>query len=528
MQNKMIKKFTLLFFVLSIFIFSSCAYRVAPNGGPIDREAPFIIATYPTNNTTNFKDNYISVEFSEYIDKVSFRNSFYFSPALKYDVEISWTGTTAYIYIQDTLKPNQTYTLTFTKNISDYNNKNKMLAPYILKFSTGNTISDFTIKGEAIFKNFDNLKIWAYDLKKDYNPLKFYPDYSTQVDNNGQYTLTGMNKGIYRVIAVNDKNNNNLYDQDEEYGVFYKDIILENNDVYESVNFIINEPLVNKYEVNHISKIDDYTIKIDFKNNISQLEFNKSNFNILDSLFTYPCTYLGLLNGKTMLISANNKFKSQQLKVIINTDTLKVNTYNSKPFKISPANFIVSKDYDIFYKEIKVTLPFFTSNKNFLSFFNLNNSSYNVFKIDDLNYIIKFDNEKNKDIVLNVNFKYLPTLNNDIIDTTVKFTILPNKEYICQLKGEILSMNKDKKLLNLISSTNHNIYSYVIDDNQIKIFNLPQDKFIIAISEYHPSNKYYFGKVFPFVPSLKFSLYNDTLKLNKRWPVVDYKVNYIE
>ncbi len=57
-----------------------CANQLPPGGGEVDKIPPEIIYSYPENGTINFKDDYIEFEFSEYVDKRSFKDAIiYFS-----------------------------------------------------------------------------------------------------------------------------------------------------------------------------------------------------------------------------------------------------------------------------------------------------------------------------------------------------------------------------------------------------------------------------------------------------------------
>lgn len=524
----MIKKYFYLILVLLFFLLSSCAYRVAPDGGPIDTEPPKIIYTYPEQNTTNFNKNYIEVEFSEYIDKVSFRNAIKFSPKLKYDIEISWTGTKATIYFRDTLLPNTTYIITFTRDIVDYNNKNKLATPYQLKFSTGESIINNTISGKIFASKPERFSIWAYDLKKYYDPTQNYPDYLTQVDKDGNYSLTGLKNSIYAILAINDINNNNLYEYDEDYGIYYKPINFDTSETINNVDILVTSPNLTK--ITSIQVIDSNSVQLDFKYDISTY-YKHFVILLIDSNLTIPINTFGLIDNNKLLIYSQSKIKSSKPKIIFKNeqqsiiDTLTFKNTKSKYSLITPQNLSVSNDIDIDDKAIIIKLPYFSSNNIIYNAITPENFEYTFSKNDDLNYTLKIKNNNvPSNLNFNINFKYLPNLAGNYKDTIVKYTIKLNTDNICKLDGKIISNENDEKLLIFKSISKGNLTARKISNNQIKINNLPQDKYQLFITEYSGINKYSYGSVKPLVFSKKFYYTQDTISLSKRWPLIDYQI----
>ena len=64
-----------------LFLLMSCAAIQSPNGGPKDITPPFLISTFPENGKTNFLDQKIVLEFSEYLNSNSIQKSIKILPA---------------------------------------------------------------------------------------------------------------------------------------------------------------------------------------------------------------------------------------------------------------------------------------------------------------------------------------------------------------------------------------------------------------------------------------------------------------
>ena len=134
-----------LLFVLSI----NCAHQIYPEGGPVDRIPPEIIMTEPKQGELYVKKNIFHFEFSEYIDRRSFEESVFISPAGQKSPEFDWSGKEVDVILPYELKPEKTYTVTIGTDVQDVNNRNKMAEPFTLAFSTGNKIDSGFIHGKV-------------------------------------------------------------------------------------------------------------------------------------------------------------------------------------------------------------------------------------------------------------------------------------------------------------------------------------------------------------------------------------------
>lgn len=221
----------LLFFAHLLF---GCAGQVPPDGGPIDREPPRIISTYPANYATQFRDTRVALEFDEYVDRRSVQESVFISPYVG-EVEFAWSGREVEIRFSQPLQENRTYVVNVGTDVVDLNNRNRMAQAFTLAFSTGDVIDRGAIEGRvfgATSKDSpEGVMVFAYVLipgaPDSLNPRTTKPDYITQTGKTGEFALRHLLLGRYRLLAVRDEYRNLLYDPEvDEYGVPAFDIQL--------------------------------------------------------------------------------------------------------------------------------------------------------------------------------------------------------------------------------------------------------------------------------------------------------------
>jgi len=124
-----------------------CANQLPPGGGEADLIPPKIVSTYQENRTTGFGDNYFEIEFSEYVDKRTFKDAIFISPPVDGNLEVSWTNRYARVFFPSELRPDMTYSISIGTDVVDYNNRNRMDSAFTFAFSTGEKIDNGKIEG---------------------------------------------------------------------------------------------------------------------------------------------------------------------------------------------------------------------------------------------------------------------------------------------------------------------------------------------------------------------------------------------
>ncbi len=115
----------------------------------------------------NYKEDFIEFEFSEYVDKRSFKDALFISPSIDEQLEINWSGKSVKIVFPNGLKENLTYVVTIGTDVVDVNNKNRMASSYSFSFATGDKIDKRTISGKVYGKDIEGTLIFGYKFSDD-------------------------------------------------------------------------------------------------------------------------------------------------------------------------------------------------------------------------------------------------------------------------------------------------------------------------------------------------------------------------
>ena len=234
--------FKYIYFLL-LLVVVSCAKRGSITGGLKDTIAPVLKASFPKNFSTNFKENEIKLTFDEYIKLKDLKKQLIISPPMKNEPLILPLTSSKYITIKinDTLKPNTTYSFNFGQSVAD-NNEGNTLNQFKYIFSTGNNIDSLAIGGkikDAYNKEVESfISVMLYEVNETYKDSVVYnetPRYVTNtLDSLKTFRLENIKAGKYLLVAMKDYNNNNKYNPKKDKIGFRKEFItIPNDTVYE-------------------------------------------------------------------------------------------------------------------------------------------------------------------------------------------------------------------------------------------------------------------------------------------------------
>lgn len=216
----------LLFFILLLV---SCAKMGQPDGGWYDETPPMITGSTPADKSTGVKTRKISIHFNEYIQVDNPTEKVVISPPQMETPEIKAGGKKIIVEIKDSLKENTTYTVDFSDAISD-NNESNPLGNYTYTFSTGDHIDTLEVSGYVLdAQNLEPIKGILVGLYSNLNDTAFTTTPMLRVsrtDSRGMFIIKGIAPGSYRIYALEDADNNYVFNQKSERIAFNHDIIV--------------------------------------------------------------------------------------------------------------------------------------------------------------------------------------------------------------------------------------------------------------------------------------------------------------
>ena len=206
-------------------LMSRCASMMTPTGGPRDSLPPVIVNMTPDNFATGrptVGHEKIYIEFDEFVQLKDQQKEFFTSPAMKKKPLITLRGRGIVVQLRDTLAPNTTYALNFGSAIRDNNEGNPLYSMRYV-FSTGPEIDSMVLSGytadsykaDSVSKSF----IWFFPADSveqvagyDSTIFKYKPAAIARAENNGIFIAQNLKPIPYRVYAVQDKNDNQMYE----------------------------------------------------------------------------------------------------------------------------------------------------------------------------------------------------------------------------------------------------------------------------------------------------------------------------
>ena len=217
-----------LFNLLLLTIFS-CARMGSPDGGWYDETPPKILGTSPANGSDDVNSKKVTILFNEFVKLDNPTEKVVVSPPQLEAPEVKVSGKRITVALQDTLKPNTTYTIDFSDAITD-NNEGNPLGNYTYSFSTGNRIDTMEVAGYVLeAQNLEPIKGILVGLYSNLNDTAFQHEPMMRIartDGNGHFVIKGVAKGDYRIYALQDMDGNYKFNQPGEKIAFTPEIIM--------------------------------------------------------------------------------------------------------------------------------------------------------------------------------------------------------------------------------------------------------------------------------------------------------------
>ncbi len=239
--------------VLGAMMFpSGCANTTTPpTGGPKDTIPPVLTKVSPLPGSVNVPVHKTKLvfTFNEYV-KIKDPQAVFLSPPLEKKPKTKIQGKSVVVTFESDLEPNTTYTLDLTGAIAD-NNEGNMHPGYTLVFSTGPQIDSMCMSG--IVQDCNTLMpikgatVLLYKDHADSAVFLHRPVAAARTDDWGYFSLRNIQDTLYRVYAIRDANNNNMYDPDQESIAFldtlFRPSVVYNDTLYELLKFDMKDTL---------------------------------------------------------------------------------------------------------------------------------------------------------------------------------------------------------------------------------------------------------------------------------------------
>lgn len=544
-----------IYFALSIIFFVGCANVQPPSGGPPDTIPPRIVESYPNDKTLNFNSNTISILFSEWVDRNGVLQNISISPSIEYSLH--WSGKRLNIRFNEPLKSNTTYSFLLGTEYADLKS-NKPDSAFGITFSTGNIIDSGIISGKIIGKNIVGTYVYGYKIdalnSDTLNPEITKADYSTQVGNNGQFSLRALKDGRYRLFAVKTNFRDNLFHpQQDFFGTTNTDVEVQNGRSFPQIIKINKYPNLLRADISRIIHLDSNLLNIEFTKKIPLALYQPSQFQIIDTITNniIPISAVWLdstISSKISILTQNPlqfnypyKFKVLDSTVFdsfgVSLAGIDKDFYSSKPpFNFSPK---------------LMSMPFRDSSRNigletkFQFIFNYpividtNKNAIELYQFPD-SVKVKIATEQISPNILQVNLKnqisadtwyrfflhlkqFSTIGNRNLQDTILKLSFKtydwrPNPSISGHITGGVKCPNIYIILKNSKEEEVKIVKSDTLGNWQID-YVVPDTYTLEVFCDDNANGQYDYGRSFPYQHSELFEIYEQKIEIKPRWNI---------
>lgn len=221
--------------IAAILIFPpSCANTsTPPEGGPKDTLAPILVEVVPPINSlhhpVDIKHSTVSFEFDEYVVLNNPNSYIFLSPPQSKPPTAKIKGKKVVVSFTEPLDSCQTYSLSLGEAVKD-NNEGNPFPPYTHSFSTGSYVDSLFVSGNIVEAStmlpMSNMTVLFHTDLSDSAIYKVRPRAAAKSDLWGYFTVRNLPvDSVYRVYAIQDLNNNCIYDPDQEMVAFLDTLV---------------------------------------------------------------------------------------------------------------------------------------------------------------------------------------------------------------------------------------------------------------------------------------------------------------
>lgn len=221
------KQLPYLFFLF--LLVAACANPGSgPDGGPYDEEPPYVVSTTPAAGDSGVTGRRVTLQFNEFIKLENASEKVTVSPPQIEMPDILTSGKRITVTLNDSLRPNTTYTIDFSDAIED-NNEGNPMGNYTFFFSTGRTVDTLEVAGHVLAaEDLEPIKGILVGLHSDTTDSAFRTrpfDRVARTDGSGHFSIKGVAPGRYRIYALKDGDGDFRFTQKSEMIAVGRDII---------------------------------------------------------------------------------------------------------------------------------------------------------------------------------------------------------------------------------------------------------------------------------------------------------------
>jgi len=544
-------------FSIIILNILNCAKPGVPPGGPEDKISPTILGSTPSNEAINvFKDNHISILFSEYIDRNSIKEAIFITPHIEGDIKYKWKKNLLNIILPDSFKDSTTYIVNIGSSIADLR-RNKMKESYTFAFSTGSIINKGLIYGR-VFKDeqpFANATVALYDSSYYDNNASFdsvYPPYMTQSGSDGTFKLEYLPFGDYYLIAFQDKNKNQWFNYPKElYGIPDRHVCVVLDDTKAGVNLFMTQNDSGDVSILSVGLSAENLIKLRLSNDIDislirdnltrifltssddvklnpkavkeradikdQSVFNLFFNSIIDDKYKVMIENSLINNNDTILYITSNEFVSKQTK---DTKPPEIVSFSNHNKKIYPFDSTMDLEFS---EAMNTTIDMNSSIINIMK----SDSSFvdfNAVWLDPYQLDITIDNlEWSENYTLTVDqSKFCDFYGNCASDTNIVYNFSTfNDDSLGSISGNVVidsSLGEKGDIYIVLNDSKGKVYFKKSVTNNEFNYQLEAGKYLLkGFLDKNNNGRHDVGSIVPFTQSEYMVFHPDTIRVRARF-----------
>lgn len=222
------KKVFHIFLGIMLLLLAACASIGQPDGGPYDETPPKLLSSKPAIGAVNSTLKKIELTFDEYIKIENASEKVIVSPPQIEQAEIKTVGKKVVVELNDSLKPNTTYSIDFSDAIVD-NNEGNPMGNFAFTFSTGAVVDSMEVSGTVLnAEDLEPIKGILVGLHSDLSDTAFVKkpvERVARTNGSGRFVIKGVAPGTYHIFALQDADQDFKFSQKSERIAFLSEPI---------------------------------------------------------------------------------------------------------------------------------------------------------------------------------------------------------------------------------------------------------------------------------------------------------------